>query len=144
MLRLSNWINQSDSLIPTLAETKQQTKLLFLILCVSLVWFFQRKGSEKMEQKIILFIWRKWIFAQFKNCNKKSVDQEDFNSYWRKSTNPDTSKKKYDLLKLMQESSMIPLSWFMKKNKNLNLGKKVHFVLKTVLFTSNKAKKLHF
>ena len=56
------------------------------------------------------------------------------NSYWRISTNPDTSKKKYYLLKLMQESYMVPLSWSMKKNKNLNLGKKSSFCIENGTF----------
>ena len=59
---------------------------------------------------------------------------DDFNRYWRISTNPDTSKKKIPALKLMQESSMVPLSWFMKKNWNLNLAKKSSFCIENGTF----------
>ena len=39
-----------------------------------------------------------------------------------------------DLLKLMQESSMVSLSWFIKKNEKLNLGKKSSFCIEKGTF----------
>ena len=73
--------------------------------------------------------WAGWAFA-----HPIFRETESLNRYWRISTNPDTSKKKYPLLKLMQESSMVPLSWLMKKNWNLNLGKKSSFCIENGTF----------
>ena len=46
------------------------------------------------------------------------------NRSWRISTTPNTTKKKLFGLKLIQQSSMVILSCFGKKNQNLNLRKK--------------------
>ena len=71
-----------------------------LKICEKSLGNYFLKSLEKSPEKALISLDKKPSLAVM----------DLFNRYWRISTNPDTSKKKYPLLKLMQESSMVPLS----------------------------------